>query len=106
MCVKYTSKSSPKTVYVLHISCIRRCNLLDLKLHLQCSVDRSLTSGQNLHYLRQYSLKHFARTYQHQSGCEGIFSVVLILGPKSLEYIFIIIIDPKKKSYISFLYLR
>ena len=41
--------------------------------------------------------------YQHQSGYEGIVFVVMILGPKSLEYISIIVIDPEKKSYVNFL---
>ena len=35
ICVKGTSKSSPKPVYVLHMSCIRICSLFDSKLRAQ-----------------------------------------------------------------------
>jgi hypothetical protein len=68
---------------------------LDLKLYPQCSVDLSVTFAAKSSLAETVQFKIFCSTYQHQSGCEDLF-VVMILGPKSLEYISIIIIDPNK----------
>jgi len=96
ICVKVTSKSSPKPFYVIHVSCIRSCSLFDSKLHLQCSVDLSITSVVKSSLPETVQFKIFCSYVPTSKWTWRQCFVVMILGPKSLEYISIIVIDPKK----------